>query len=58
MNLQEEEGNGFHSFQTRLPWSEACWLVCRMGEAPRQRDAWSSRRTGVDVRWRGSESGW
>ena len=34
VNLQEEEGNGFQSFQTRLPWSEACCLACRMGEAP------------------------
>ena len=29
-----------------------------VGEAPGQWDAWSSRGTGVDVRWRGSESSW
>ena len=24
---KKKKGNGFHSFQTRLPWSDACWLV-------------------------------
>ena len=55
-NIQEE-GDGLHSFQTRLPWSEACWLVWRCGRGFR-----TVRRVGqgtiVDMRGRGSESGW